>query len=440
MNLGIYSMLKSFYLDGFKSLEKWHLELTPGLNVLVGENDTGKSNILSGLEFSTHVINSGLTNIPQKLGVDNWDSLYCISRDEKVIHLKISGENQSLCRNLKLPLYVSDESLDKFICLNTNYQYQCKIELNPRGSGLARFLSQELILNFCFFGDENYQPSKIVVGYENDTLELKEYQMRTFNEHISRKLEIDTQNPGDFFVQPERDSLLLNLKQSLYPIENLTQELMFSRAFEIQPSIVRIDNKSTTESEIQFNGRGLPTVFLDLKENSPEIYDFIVEEIKLLSEHLLDFEVSYNEVSKKIEIFAKKSATEVGGTYEKVPFELLSDGVLKWMTMVVVTVLTETALIIDEPENFLFPEIQQEFVTFMRNILKQKEQFGVITSHSNVLIDALEPEEIIVVQYKNGRTTTKRISDLDKFHQAMRKSEVGLGWYFQSGTLELYCN
>ena len=62
-------MLQSFYIDGFKSLENCQFNLTPGLNVLIGENDTGKSNILSSLEFSSYIVTSGLNEVPKKLGV-----------------------------------------------------------------------------------------------------------------------------------------------------------------------------------------------------------------------------------------------------------------------------------------------------------------------------------------------------------------------------------
>ena len=432
-------MLQSFYIDGFKSLENCQFNLTPGLNVLVGENDTGKSNILSGLEFSSYIVTSGLNEIPKKLGVEGWENLLCLSRDEKEIHLILNGENQTACRNIKFPPKVNSDSLDRFIKLNTKYQYQCKIQFSPQGSIPARFIYQSIELDFNLEGKEEYTPSRFVVCYENDTLELKECHMTSIKKHISPKFDLDLQSPREVFEQAVRNSLLANLQQQLYPIRNIIQELTFCRAFEIRPNIVRLDSKNVLESEIQYDGRGLSAVFLNLKEKKPKLFDFIVEEIKLLSNHLLDIGVSYNEINKEIEIFAKKSSSNTEETFEIIPFHFLSDGVLKWVTMVVITVLSEKSLIIDEPENFLYPEIQQEFVTFVRDILLQKMHLGIITSHSNMLIDVLEPEEIIAVKFENGRTTANRVKDLDKFRDDMKKAEVGLGWYFQSGNLELYC-
>ena len=229
------------------------------------------------------------------------------------------------------------------------------------------------------------------------------------------------------------------MQQQLYPIRNIIQELSFCKAFEIQPNFVRFDSKNISESEVQNDGRGFSAVFLNLKKKKPKLFDFVVEVIKLLSNHLLDIDVSYNCINKEIEIFAKKSSGDTNGAFEIIPFQLLSDGVLKWMTMVVVTVLSEKPLIINKPETFLYPEIQQEFVTFIRDILLQKGHSGIITSHSNMLIDVLEPEEIIAVKFENGHTTANRVKNLDKFRADLKKAEVGLGWYFQSGNLEIYC-
>ena len=166
-------MLQSFYIDGFKSLKNCQFNLTPGLNVLVGENDTGKSNILSSLEFSSYIVSSGLNEVPKKLGVEGWGDLFCISRDEKEIHLILNGENQTACRNIKFPPKVNSDGLDRFIKLNTKYQYQCKIQFSPQGSIPACFIYQYIELDFNLEGKEEYTPSRFVVCYENDTLELK---------------------------------------------------------------------------------------------------------------------------------------------------------------------------------------------------------------------------------------------------------------------------
>lgn len=47
-------LLKNIKVSGFKSLEGFSLEFHKGLNVIVGPNGSGKTNILSFLEFLSH--------------------------------------------------------------------------------------------------------------------------------------------------------------------------------------------------------------------------------------------------------------------------------------------------------------------------------------------------------------------------------------------------
>src|ERR1022692_1065922 len=49
-------MITQIEVDGFKSLAGFKMILNPGLNVLVGPNGTGKTNIVSFFEYLAHVI------------------------------------------------------------------------------------------------------------------------------------------------------------------------------------------------------------------------------------------------------------------------------------------------------------------------------------------------------------------------------------------------
>jgi len=44
-------MITAIKVDGFKTLSDFQLNLNPGLNILVGPNRSGKTNIVSFLSF-----------------------------------------------------------------------------------------------------------------------------------------------------------------------------------------------------------------------------------------------------------------------------------------------------------------------------------------------------------------------------------------------------
>jgi len=43
--------VRRIYIENFKSIKHLELELSPGVNVLVGPNASGKTNILEALDF-----------------------------------------------------------------------------------------------------------------------------------------------------------------------------------------------------------------------------------------------------------------------------------------------------------------------------------------------------------------------------------------------------
>jgi len=51
--------IRKISIENFKSIEKLELELKPGVNLLVGPNASGKTNILEAISFSLQSINRG---------------------------------------------------------------------------------------------------------------------------------------------------------------------------------------------------------------------------------------------------------------------------------------------------------------------------------------------------------------------------------------------
>ncbi len=48
-------MITKIYVDGFRSLSTFSMVLQPGLNMLVGPNGSGKTNIILFFEFLSHI-------------------------------------------------------------------------------------------------------------------------------------------------------------------------------------------------------------------------------------------------------------------------------------------------------------------------------------------------------------------------------------------------
>ena len=69
---------------------------------------------------------------------------------------------------------------------------------------------------------------------------------------------------------------------------------------------------------------------------------------------------------------------------------------------------------IEEPENHLHPQAQKRFIYSLKKKLKSNESQTIFTTHSTVLVDALEHEEILLVRRAKdvGREFSSKISQL----------------------------
>ena len=76
--------LREFTIEGFKSIEKLHLEKIGDFNILVGENNTGKSNVLDAIQFAL----SNITPMSAVTSVSFYDSIWPESRSNQDIKFR----------------------------------------------------------------------------------------------------------------------------------------------------------------------------------------------------------------------------------------------------------------------------------------------------------------------------------------------------------------
>lgn len=124
---------------------------------------------------------------------------------------------------------------------------------------------------------------------------------------------------------------------------------------------------------------------------------------------------------EKVEIHSDN----IGGTdslliYEigsKKPFRksLISDGTYNILCLLTAVYQSDEPqfLCIEEPENGLNPFVIKELVTLFRNACEENGHYIWLNTHSQSLVEALTPEEIILVDKKNGQTKIKQIQDMN---------------------------
>ncbi|WP_297439077.1 AAA family ATPase [Thermococcus sp.] len=108
----------------------------------------------------------------------------------------------------------------------------------------------------------------------------------------------------------------------------------------------------------------------------------------------------------------------------------ISDGFYKVLAILTAVYLKPPLLIIDEIENSLHPETLELVI----DTLKESESQVIITTHSPVVVDIVEPSDLVLVDKENGETVFKRIKDPEKIKEFLNERGITLseGWLYGS--------
>ena len=168
---------------------------------------------------------------------------------------------------------------------------------------------------------------------------------------------------------------------------------------------------------------------------------------KVLKRILLD-DTLKNEIFEWLELFVPEfKAVEIDDRDELHWFEefapkyftkdLISDGTYNILAMLTAVYQSDDKpqfLCIEEPENGLHPQVARELVDFFRIMCEERGHHIWLNTHSQSMISRLRPEEMVVVEKKQGKTQVTQYQGRD-FH-GLRMDEAllmnvlggGLAW------------
>jgi predicted ATPase len=439
-------MIQTVEVTGFKSLNNFKISLKKGLNILVGPNGSGKTNIISLFEFLSHIVQSdvqdavglsgGAGSIFQKVGMEEFS---------KEIHIKIKGN-----RLIEKKRYF-------------NYLYEFKICV-IKEKGLIRYSHQRII------GQLGEKPILLTtksrkidldiiqaMNGENDMkVDIKKLDRRKFKSYMFNRASDNKEFIG--FVRRNRDNSKRSLVQQLFRfithVEIIFSDLLGGETFNIIPTKVKQPEDIATEPGIKKDGTGLAsTLFhiqnnLDLKRGSayatiyqrrrrinPRTYQRIEKLTNLANSSIQKIEVDNNPFDNQLQV---KIHISSGEDSIVLPLSAMSDGTIKWITLIT-AILTSTQIFsIEEPENYLHPWMQAQIVEIMRDTYSAKNEnsFIIMSTHSETLLNHSKPEEVIIVKLENGITKAERVANANALNEEISKTGFGLGYYYFTGGLD----
>ncbi|TWT23545.1 AAA family ATPase [Luteimonas marina] len=426
-------MLRNVTVEGFRSLRSFRMEIKPGLNILVGPNGAGKTNIILFFDFLRNLTGSSLSD--------------AIGRAGGIAQVFAKRGKNSFADTIVVSLQgivQVDES---------QYPYSLDLELNFSQSRQdVVFCRQELKV------DQISQVTRrssvyMHVIYEPPTspdsggIRILKFPEPERNTRSWVREEIKRLEKRNIFSTNCVLSFLQHVDEAL-----ATVAADFSGRFilNVVPSHVKKPEDSTREPGIDSDGSGLSATLYAIKKKrsiagsralrpflrmsdlrTPE-WSGVMDLVRVAVPSIEDIDVENDPFDNLLRC---RITVGKGNKSSVVPLGALSDGTVKWMSLVVRLLTSREALLLEEPENYLHPLMQREIVRLLRDSVGSSS-FMMLSTHSETLLNAVRPDELIVVGYEKGGTKANRVSNSADVEAEINRTGFGLGYYYLADAVE----
>ena len=349
-------MIKKLYVDGFKSLNDFEIEFTP-FSVVIGNNASGKSTVLQALDFLACSVQEDFNVIIERRGltVQNIKSKFKTPSKitfRSVIELEIKGEKRILEWILVVSAYTQKNSMLLDSEMVSDYKSgQPYLDWNT--------------VEPKIYGLEGEEKMFSTIVYKSSVLNLME----------EKKME---QNYPELYA----------LKRTL--LKTLSFELL-------SPDKMRLSSRGRTDTM----GREGDQLALYIKSMS--------------AQQKKRFEGKLNDLLPgKIQSIEAQTKGRPGWTgleaverYKNKNIAIsskdFSDGMLRLLAFLAVTELNAHTMLLDEIENGINVGYAEKLIEIFTEVTKDPEKQLIITTHSTVFLDYVDPEDIIYI-YRNSES------------------------------------
>ncbi|VXD24863.1 RecF/RecN/SMC N terminal domain protein [Planktothrix serta PCC 8927] len=390
--------ISKFQIFNYKSFKDstW-LEFKPGINVIIGQNNVGKTAFLEALElrFSDHPHKNIRKLQPQK-------------KRQFSPFTNLSTVNSTFTFD-KSDIYSGIETLDIFVLSDEI--------LERRNLSLLKEWSENpSVKEFCFY---DYSPNS-VYNYPKIKTDIpenidiyfpgkeKDWEV-TFSKNI-KKIIINDENDIDI-AKEDIEYIVGNSIE----LKEIFFDLFKSRIYRFESERFHIGSCSIgTNSKLEPNASNLAEVISQLQaRGNRDIYqkfnyyiNIIFPDIKSVSAEL-NPKTSTKDDEYEILVWSPEADQEDIKDFA-LPLSQCGTGVSQVLAIlyVVITASESQVIIIDEPQSFLHPSAAKKLIEILKEF-PQHQYF--IATHSPQIITAANPATIVQLSYIDGETKAQII-------------------------------
>ncbi len=448
-------MINSIEITNFRSIQECKVELRP-LTVIVGANSTGKSNLIKGIDFISDVAQFGLV-----------DAIYYRGGFNEILPKQYTDlRNKELIFKLEFKIDPPKSWFENYGELKVKYQ----LKLRKATTNNIKITQEELVVNSVFLLADHLErlktnDGKSIQPLDGDTLEKHKQSsikfFRNIKGHIAYETNFELNNKNinllliwiglggvlgeeltnknlnallnailnnvksnvsenSFTTMLSSDRHIINFSQHL---RKIASELQSISRYDLFINELRQEQSVSNSSKVSTSGDNIPTVVKRFIKNNKDAWNRIVDTMSNISPY---FTKAYAETLR-----AGKEYLVFEEIFNGRPIESweASDGTLRALAILLCleSHADGSTVLIEEPEHGLHPWAVKDLMTHIRNTIEIKNIQVILTTHSQQVLECLNPEELLITERDKDGTKFKTISDIVNIKN-VSMGEIGSLW------------
>jgi predicted ATPase len=419
------SAIHTFKVKNFRSFRSFNIDLDR-LNLFVGPNASGKSNLLSAIKFIRDIADDGLRDAISLQGGIN--VMPNVNHPDDQITFTISYSESGPSEGLQLLFEPVDAALPM---PPSSPRYTYDLELRPLQGNRWRIDKEVINVHFACGPLPAEGPSVDYLAY-NGVLQIR--RRDTDLEWLAHMPYATSLRPSSIFerIRATRtriapDLSLLDREMSILDFRP-GAFLKDIPIFDINPELARDAVFLSGKPTLDEDGENLPLVLNHILEDESRASQFM---------ELLQFVTGYVE-SLEIETYSDLTATmRISDKYASktsLPVSVVSAGTIQIAALIVAIYFEQSPVIIfEEPDHFIHPIIIERIAQLMRS--RQNQRQFIVTTHSPVLLSQLEGATVYALyRDKDGYSHAFRPKSNEALTEFMRH-DIGLDTLNESALL-----
>jgi predicted ATPase len=394
--------ISRFKVYNYKSFrESQDLELRPGFNVIVGQNDAGKTALLQAISLRFVLDpHRSLRTMPTVAAKPE-----PYSRAEFTIHTT-ANELKEFARASQFLLIPLPELYSKF-CMEILYEKDDPTSLER----LALWLNKQQAFEFAC----KYE----VQGGGGGAISLRS--SPSFGNYEGRK---SSSQLVQMILRQDGIFRAGGITQGGQEIGNQIVGKVYSGIYCFSAERLNVGKSNTgTDSALYPNASNLAQVLHVLQGNNPHRFQRLNSQVREIFPHVRDIStVLVTAGIVGIRIWNSDPDKERGDL--AVPLSECGTGIGQVLAILYLVITSDAprTILIDEPQSFLHPGAVRKLMEMLRRF--RQHQF-IIATHSPAVITATDPETITMVRLQDGETVLEQVDASDTKSLQPFLAEVG---------------